>query len=374
MHIEIKRGKEIHFVESLNTYLHTINNDQQSQNLIDCFDFTLEDFKSILKTLSKIDLGVISTIFERINYRQNTQTNNAGKKYLAFSTKNFSSFITSPQGIKLFGLYALWNVINYNSNKVHFKSQILNAYFFYLVMMEFEGAKINHLNEYFNSPDIKNQIIKTFPQSILSFNPETHQYYTHNQSWLLQTDTNAIFKALQEEDTAIYVKIHDIIYRIKSDYDGYEVSFTECTNQIETSYLKEMHFSTGIFIPYDDEEDLEITLFYKPERAHIIGNIQKLYDSNIKLFNLSPQSENSNTKKKAENTFISLIHKIVEETLQKRKATPHIIQTITGLITYDFKIIELDTKLMTSDYSKEDSDKLRKKVNSSINSNNKLSL
>jgi hypothetical protein len=64
----------------------------------------------------------------------------------------------------------------------------------------------------------------------------------------------------------------------------------------------------------------------------------------------------------------------VEETLQKRKATPHIIQTITGLIAYDFKIIELDTKLMTSDYSKEDSDKLRKKVNSSINSNNKLSL
>jgi hypothetical protein len=31
-----------------------------------------------------------------------------------------------------------------------------------------------------------------------------------------------------------------------------------------------MHFSTGIFIPYDDEEDLEITLFTSPKEPILL--------------------------------------------------------------------------------------------------------
>ena len=106
----------------------------------------------------------------------------------------------------------------------------------------------------------------------------------------------------------------------------------------------------------------------------LLKKIQKQYDAYYDLFKLIPSSDDAKIQKKAENTFIHLIYSVVERTLLKNNPSAHVIETITALIAYDFKILLLDTKLLPTDNSADDIANLRKKVSRAVKNTNKLQL
>lgn len=375
MQLEIAKGKEIQFVQSIDLYLRTINNDQRLQKLLDCFNLSDEDFDFAYKIVEELDLSVITAVFERINNRKSTIKNNSGEKYLAFSTDNLDSFILSPQGTQLLGFYVLWNAIGLKKDTNKIKSEIQITYLFYMLLGAVETFKHDLLNYYFNTQEFKDGVIKTFPFSILSFSTDNHAYYIEDQNKLIPVDflSNANTKPLQ---LPIYTVIDKIIYKITGDdYDfGYNIFFNKAETNIEGINTEKLVFTTGLFIPYDHEYIHDLRLFYLKPDSSIVDDIQSQYNKLSNLLTLMPKSYEISTRKKAINTFISLIYSLVEKTLNIYKASPHIIQTITGLIAYDFKILELDVELNPNDKSKEDSEILRKRVSNSIGSANKLKL
>jgi len=373
MQLEILKGKEIQFIQSIDIFLRTINNNQQIQVLLDCFNIKSKDFDSAYELIERIDYQVISNAFERLHTKRNITTNNAGEKYLVFSTDNFYTFLNSSQGIQLITIYVLWNTLSLNSeaNKVNSEAQV--AYVFYMLMNEFEAYKTDILNNHFNTLTFKSSLLESFPLSILSFTAHTHSYYTNFNTKLTPIDIS-LYQYILSPHLTLYTINNGLVYRIVNNESGYDIFFTELTHKIENTNIEKLDFSTGLVIPYEYETIEEIELVYVKTESILVDNIQKQFNKYSNLLNLNPTSKEVNTKKKAINTFIAIIHSIVECTLAKNKAKAHVIQTITGLIAYDFNILKLDTELSPNDNSKADNDIIRKRVKNSLESNNKLKL
>ena len=368
MQLEILKGKEIQFIQSIDIYLRTINNDEQTQTLLNCFSIKTNDFDLVYKLIEKTDYNVITTIFERLYNKKSISINNAGKKYLEFTTESFYTFLESPQCVQITTVYILWNAISLNSETNKINSELQVAYAFYTLMLEFESSKSDILNTYFNSPGFKNKFLQTFPFNILNINSNSHTYYIPDKSTLIPLDINN-----HKESQSIYTILDSLIYRIEATESGYSTFFTEVIDK-EKININNLEFSTGLFTPYKYESTDDFQLIYRKTQSSITTKIQSEYNNYTDILRLNPSSRETNLRKKATHTFISLIYSIVKRAYTNSKVSTHLIETITGLIAYDLRILELDSELDANNNSKEINSIIRKRVSGSINSNNKLKL
>jgi hypothetical protein len=379
MNIEIKRGTEIQFIDSLNTLLRIDNNEPHIQDFIDSFNIDINELYELQNMT--IGLEVFAQIFKRLDVRKGTRVNDAGKFYAQVSQGSIEKFITSDFTVKLIGIYTIWNALtklnrkSYSTNKEILLSSLFMNSFFALKELTY-----NWLDNHYNSKETKTTYINGIPfDKLLNLSENQIVYRILNNEFvevkLESVQENIMIDSILENYDEIFICIDNIIYKISHGTYGYTIEFNDAPIDILNTNPNDIDYFIGIHIHYPNNLNIEyddITFYTIQNRKRILNQTQEQYNETRKLLNINPSAENKYEKQKARNTFIMAIYSIINSIEEINGVSDHIKQTITGFIAYDMGMIELDVEYLPNDNLASENNKLRKTVRHALSTANKF--
>ncbi|MCT4643861.1 MAG: hypothetical protein N4A74_02660 [Carboxylicivirga sp.] len=378
MNVAIVEGKEIEFVELLNTLKRTVNNEEYVDRFLHCISIKKEDFDEIYEYIEHIDYEIVNKIHTRLKNKSTISTNNAGKKYSKFSQSSLDEFIDSSHGRQLLSLYSIWQSICQLNSRNSKDKPLLSAFYFYQLMSKYEYQVKTELINSLNNQNILSSIQEQLQiKQIIEFAPSHIYKETDNGLTILKNDTTKdeeIDECL-ENQIPLYTSHNNFVFKIQQGTFGYDIFFTNEMNPLGESKAEDFDFRLCINLPYENDTQTSldnISIRYEPTHNIFIADIQRTYNEYKQLFLLNPYSTVKNERLEAESCFIIPLYQIVKQAFKNSNVSKHLLNTITGLIAYDFGIFSLDEEYLPDDNLSQYNDALRKKVMHIINKNNNL--